>query len=644
MELGERIMKKHSKVVRQPVFRLSGWCKDKKPIERPPVEKFNPARYYQEQCYHALKSQRLAIINGPTSCGKSMMSDMIFYSKLKRNPKLRGIHSVPQTIIGDGFAKEYFIHPETKAKISYVPNLNLCDATGTDTSKVQALLTFLRCKPTAPIPSRLAVCSHATLVDAFQQEPKLFKNVVINIDESQHISYGQWIENENKEITNEIGAIVQYCIKNKSCHLLLTTATFFRNDRIPIVPEKYMDLFKRFSLPWDVFLPYTGINKFSYDFWMYDNGDFLLPLMQLFKHQYDKTIVYIDPRGGDDKQKYVTAVLQAIAQAKTSKGLPEESEDGITYIKRGKQTVEVVDLVFGGNNMEKKKKLIQKAHKSSDPNTIRVLIALHRFKEGANLKHLNRAILIHPRGSIVDNIQIPGRLFRKATGKDSVQIHTLLRMNHDYSSEEYKDNINTYVNATMGCLLLEQVMAPRLITVNGERVSLLNQLFEDEHVKQDLIEAAFKTCLENVNEETGDIDNQDALEEIKYLINQSIENETLTLEETELVAYELIALFNRHNDAGGEQRREGEPRLLPVENFTDINEWKQNLIGTPTIELGAMLKGFGGAFGLHTLKQVRKALIRCRWPDCFDLLKKYVKVKGHARVPANYVAKNGRIV
>ena len=451
-------------------------------------------RDWQELAYNQLLDKDFWLINAPMASGKTFEIGCLTASKLMQNKKLRAIIAVPQTLIGFGFLEMRIEYPNGE-KFDFFPRHNLCK--DTPQSNIEYVLKWLKGPNSEKdVLDRILICSHATLVYSFQTNPDLFKDVFIVVDEAHHIF---WSENEELKIefSNAIGNVIQYCLKNKkrNVHLGLTTATFFRGDRGEIIPKKYIGQFARFNLPYDEFLQsMRHMKSFSYDFFLCNNK-FTEAVKHLFDDGVEKTIVYVPPVGSrfstGDKHNDVLEIYKSIALS--DKPQIVEQEDGITLIKRGKQFVRVVNLV-DEDNRENKKKAIQAAHEQGDDSGIDVIIALGMFKEGGNWKWADREIILGPRKSLTDIIQIIGRLFRDANGKEHVSVFHLLPFALDQvDKEKTRENLNDFLKAIFASMLLEEIFRPVSIYFptskkdiadepgeGQERTNYLQEVCEDE--------------------------------------------------------------------------------------------------------------------------------------------------------------------
>src|SRR5262249_6835639 len=133
--------------------------------------------------------------------------------------------------------------------------------------------------------------THSTLVRAFAKNPAAFQNLLIIIDEAHHVRHSGNQESD-ANLTNQLGTIVKYGLAHPdSIQFGLTTATFFRGDKAPLIPETAD--FSRYDLSYEEYFEGCHfLHSFSYDFILYGTS-FLEPLKQLFNEKIGKTIMYI---------------------------------------------------------------------------------------------------------------------------------------------------------------------------------------------------------------------------------------------------------------------------------------------------------------------------------------------------------------
>jgi len=387
------------------------------------IDNYFLMRNWQEDCFNQLNHSSYWIINAPTASGKSFGISAIVADNLRDNPNMKVIIAVPQTIIASGFRYNCIQFPNGE-RVEFVPFHDLCRST--PDSNIKYINNFLLgMRDTNSINDRVLICSHASLVMAFKNNPNAFQNITIIIDEAHHAqnaTYNLTITDEDIEdqiISNNLGSLITYSLQNPDMNIQigLSTATFFRGDRRSIIPPQYISIFERFDLPYDEFLKSCQyLRNFKYDFVFYKN-QYIDAIKELMTESIGKTIIYIPSVGGrytiGGKTDDVHAILQAISNVEYPIIIDEDKP--IMKVKRGENWISVVNLVDETLREEKKQAIIDDHER--DISNIDVIITLNMFKEGASWKWADRSIIVGAKNSLNEVIQIIGRFFRDCAGK-----------------------------------------------------------------------------------------------------------------------------------------------------------------------------------------------------------------------------------
>jgi hypothetical protein len=613
----------------QPGFRF-GW----EPLQtRITVKKggYLSMREWQEEAFLELRNERFWIINAPMASGKTFEIGCLVIDKLIRNPTMRAIIAVPQTIIGLGF-KEMKIEMPDGERYDWAPRHDLCN--GTDEKNAQYLLDWL-VGPSAreDIQDRMLVCSHSTLVRSFKQNPDLFRDACVVIDEAHHVQYAEH-ENLGLELINGIGGLVKWAVTQTGLklHVGLTTATFFRGDKNDIVPERYQKKFTRYNLPYDRFLKsMKHLRSMSYDFYLC-NHNFESAVAKVFDGSVEKTIVYIPPVRSHftvgDKHDDVTAVYKAIAKSET----PEirEREDGITLVRRGQVWVKVVNLV-DEDNRDAKKNAVYAAHDAKDGSKLDVVIALGMFKEGANWKWANREIILGTRHSLTETIQTIGRLFRDAEGKRHVSIFHMLPFSLDQiDRENTRISLNNFMKAIFASMLLENIMYP---------VGLDPKFQEEEEKPEDNTEK--KRPVDHFMEACGDAAVANGvLDDFKDTIIDAVrEDDTLNHDHGKFQAVfkdKLLKTMEGHGVSVGNATKKADKIVEQVYKMlkrrsVDVGGYDVKSINYEIIKnvsvLDFILKYGSDACGVRTFEEFRKAIKAIAYLP-FEKARSFVRMLG----------------
>ena len=122
-------------------------------------------RHSQKAAFNTLKEKKHIILKAPTGWGKSFVIVCLILHKLLKHPNLRCVIAVPQTLIGNGFVRDWKIGIGRKV-VSWVVGENLCHVQACDT--IQRLTTFLSSKHSF-LGDRVLLCTHATLAHTYKK-------------------------------------------------------------------------------------------------------------------------------------------------------------------------------------------------------------------------------------------------------------------------------------------------------------------------------------------------------------------------------------------------------------------------------------------------------------------------------------------
>ena len=294
-------------------------------------------------------------------------------------------------------------------------------------------------------------------------------------------------------MTNKLGEMVQYILNTPEANIRmgLTTATPYRGDRYPIIPESKLSLFTEYEHPYDEAWPdFAPLENFGIDFILYKGGPnkYRSALKELLGDKIEPCIIFIPNVGSrfsvGDKHRDVLECYKAISG--TNKPAVKK-DDVYTYVKKGKEWICCVDLV-DERNRDEKSMAIAADHKQSEDHKngkrkINVIIALGMMKEGANWGWAKNEFIIGNRNSLREFVQMVGREFRSCKDKTVVMTYYMLPHSEQVGSDEYEENFNDYMKATTSSLLLIKVYAPRLIMspVEGTEDDLNGQPRQKRH-------------------------------------------------------------------------------------------------------------------------------------------------------------------
>lgn len=446
------------------------------------INEFYTMRNWQNPAFEALKDAHYMILNAPTGSGKSWMMCLLSAFKMQNNPSLRTIISVPQTIIASGFL-EAKIQMPTGEKIHWKIKHNFCEKSSQST--VNNLIKWVERNECNSLEDRAVICTHATLIHLHKKlknlkKTELLNDVLVWIDEAHHVKN---IESENMGVfNNSLGAVVSYIVnqENNNIQLGLTTASFFRGDRCSLLTQSMELKFERFNLPYDEYLKtMKHLKSFSIDF-LLCGPQYHKAIELLIKERKAKDIIYIPhPVSGCSSGNK----MQEVAQIIEGYGSPEQDITGpLVVAGKSQDSYKILNLV-DENLRNEKKKFLKDPILKNDRNALDVIIALGMFKEGADWIWADRSIITGARSSLVDMIQMIGRLFRDAQGKEHVEVFQLLPFSLDQQNEdEFSQNLNDYLKAIFASLILENIFNPvKIKMLQGPKDKKQQSSGDDEH-------------------------------------------------------------------------------------------------------------------------------------------------------------------
>ena len=418
------------------------------PKNKKPVRGNGDLNSWQKDCQAKIDSWKRAIISSPTGSGKSALAMVRGAVLLARNSKLKHLVSVPQNIIATSFTKESLEEKLPKAAWPGIGKLTWCVSSKDSSSKVSELYNFLVGNTSKTPSKRLMVCTHQALVAVFrklQDDGKLdvLKNVVLTIDEVHH---SMSFEAEDATIENRLGEVVKHFFEN-DLRMDMFTATFMRGNFMDIIPAKYKEGkdFVKYVRHIDEHLEEKGISV-SIRFLICSAEDALKRIYQ--ENSSMKTIVYLPPvnswvMSGYGSKYDMLSELQGVLKKKV-KSIDLVSEEGREVRKN--------DFL---NNIGK-----------DEPD---LLFALNMCKEGFDWPVASRAVVIGIRGSMVDTIQMLGRLLRGVDGKaKQVEFNIVMPVSEDPEPELIRD----YLNVVLHQLIIDwQFRRPKLVNVKDQKVA-----------------------------------------------------------------------------------------------------------------------------------------------------------------------------
>jgi superfamily II DNA or RNA helicase len=591
---------------------------------------YRTPRDWQEPAFNHLKDHSFLIVNAPTGSGKSWLMCLLSSYKMQKDSALKCIIAVPQTIIAPGFSNEK-IQMHDGTKLHWSPLNNLCKEHA-ETGPVRRLLEWLEKDDYESLNDRALLCTHATLVRAYkklkaEKRLELFKRVLLWVDEAHHISI------ETEGLANGIGELVAFLFGNKnlSAQIGLTTATLFRGDRQPLISPSMMADFEKYELPLDEYLKtMKHLKSFNYDFVLCGH-DYTKAVGSIIKQCQRKDIMWIphtvSQHSLGDKHLEVLNIIKEYQSVVNGDIVSEDN--GITVLRSGVGEFKILNLIDEKIRVTQKKFI--HSEKMACPNSLDAIIAMGMFKEGANWIHANRGIIVGSRSSLVDILQMLGRLLRDAEGKEHAELIHLLPFSLDQTDDNFGGNLNSFVKAVLISLLLEELIQPVSIRSPKKESAVseskdseiqsssrLTSLIPDPSMMHSLGEESVR-CMLAAKDEKGAINYERYLDGMN-----SVFDDYNVPENRELVAKKFWNLHCRKTfKMQGVNVEDVDFEIIKAANPL---EW--------------MLRYTSDACNINTLDRLREALRDAnekRWNKSFELLKAHFEKTQDSSIPEQLV-------
>ncbi len=467
-------------------------------------------RPMQERAFEKRGEQYL-LIKSPPASGKSRALMFIALDKLHNQGVKQAIIAVPERSIGASFRST----PLTKwgfwADWEVKPEWNLCEARGTEGSKVKALGQFLESGDTA------LVCTHATLrfaIDEFGIEA--FDGRLLGIDEFHHVSADV--------DANVLGRQLHEIIERDRTHIVAMTGSYFRGDAVPILrPEDELRFETVTFTYYEQLAGYKWLKRLDIGYYFYD-GAWLDSLSEVLDPD-EKTIIHIPSVNARESTKNKYAEVDGIIGI-LGEWTGTDEQTGFHLIKRPDgRVLKVADLVEDDPATRAKVvAALRDPAQEDNRDHVDIIIALGMAKEGFDWIWCEHALTIGYRSSLTEVVQIIGRTTRDAPGKERARFTNMIA-EPDASQEAVTEAVNDTLKAIAASLLMEQVLVPRFNFVpkrkdagpqpgfdygpEGYREDACNAGFSEERgeflieikgLKEPKSEEAQRICREDLNE------------------------------------------------------------------------------------------------------------------------------------------------
>lgn len=409
----------------------------------------------QTRAFDDLHDERLAILNGPTGWGKSLLLVGLAGKDLLDNPERKAIVVIPQCIISKGFVTSLDLElPDGRALEWRIRN-NLCVRAD---QKVEQLRRFILSPAGRSLAERVVVTTNMGFVAAYQtleadQLVRAFQDTTLILDEAHHIQ-------ASDESFNLLGGAVNVLLSanDPSVRMVLSTAYFFRGDRLPIIPESHLQSFVRHHVPFDEhWAQLRYLESYRYDFVAF-KGTVWSELESLLRHSQEPTIIYCPPNGhklhlGKNKDRFVRRVISQVKKHYPDTVVWQPNVEDF----KGKRVI--LDLVDRECRAEK----VQFAMRHGDQ--IAAIITVGMFKEGADWVQASRAIDLVPTGSDQDRNQRFGRLIRDFPGKSCASYFSFFPHITDEGKGKQREQLTKLFAHFHASLVLENALNPLRIPV-----------------------------------------------------------------------------------------------------------------------------------------------------------------------------------
>lgn len=406
-------------------------------------------REMQQRVYRKADAQYL-LIKAPPASGKSRALMFVGLEKLKKGSVSKAIVAVPERSIAKSFSSTDLTSHGFHSDWLVEQSNDLC-ATRGNTRKSLMFKRFLESD------DKILLCSHATLRNAFGQiEADAFNNCLVAIDEFHHVS---------SDSESKLGELLRALMNGTDAHIVAMTGSYFRGDCAAVLS------------PTDE----SKFTKVTYNYYEQLNGCRYLKSLGIGFHFYQgqyldkithvldvnkKTIVHIPhPNSSEStREKYyeVDSIIEKLG------AIDSIDADGIIKVitKDGK-LLKIADLV---NDDPERENVIGYLRNVENEDDIDIIIALGMAKEGFDWPFCEAALTVGYRGSLTEIIQIIGRCTRDSPNKKHAQFTNLIAEPNAERSEIVQ-SVNDMLKAIAASLLMEEVVAPKFVFCEGDKIS-----------------------------------------------------------------------------------------------------------------------------------------------------------------------------
>jgi hypothetical protein len=552
----------------------------------------------QLDAFNKLRSRQFGVLNAPTGWGKSVVLCALAADDLLSRPKRKIVVCIPQTIIAKGFVGTISLKLPNGTDLKWQVNNDLCSP---NPSKVQRLLQFLRSPARPALADRIVVVTHIGLASAFgrltpDEQASAIQNTTFVFDEAHHIQ-------ASDEAANRLGSILTFVVESgdPSARVLLSTAFFFRGDRLPILDDRLIRKFHRHSIAFDEYWrSLTYLESYRYDFVVF-SGSVWEELEKLLAHSQEPTIIYVPREGhpllrGKSKAEFTGRVLELLHRHFGARQWrPQGNSSGKL----------VLDLVDPSHRADK----VRFAMRHGD--RIAAIVTVGMFREGADWVQAQRVIDLMPTGSDQDRNQRFGRLIRDTPGKKCVRYYSFFpRMSS--REEEQRRNLSKLFAHFHASLVLENALVPIRVPVERSRrgprgeedenqINLLGQF--DAQTQEQILDECTEALLgltTAASSGAGPVDHAEVLEEIGSVLARFDIHEHV-----EPLAKQIVLILRRRGNLS-----------LPVDDLVEAGfdkVWAEDALEG----LRLYSAGFGGPATFQEIRRAVHTVFEERWFEMF---------------------------
>jgi hypothetical protein len=393
-------------------------------------------RPWQPEAITTFEPVRLARCESPTGSGKSIVMRALAQLHLNADPRNITIIAVPQTNIRFGFQEPKSF--EYMGQILHLPPAEWVSG-GKGMEVLSAGVTY--------------VTSHQTLA-LYLHKMDISRTLLI-VDEAHHLADVGGIK------TNQLSMGITAFLKKKTNRLFTFSATMFRTNGIPLLGEKFNEQAAVYSLDIERhFRENTEIRNVLID---PVNAQELVDGLRRYvavnycPPELTRDIIWIpSTASGDGLPDKYDFVEEYINIMKELHGYTHVYTDGngIYTLTNGPDTEPfvLVDLI----TEEGRKETSRIADGMMKRDEVNAVLAMNLFKEGSDWEFATRGIVLGSRGSVLDIVQMMGRLFRGSPGKVAVQFAQVFKT-RIMDETNFRDALDNYIKSNVVSLVMQEL-------------------------------------------------------------------------------------------------------------------------------------------------------------------------------------------